>query len=261
MRIMSWNINGIRAAERKGFLRWFRSRGKADIVGLQEVRAELEQIPSHLLRPKGYVAHWFSATRRRGYSGVGVYSRVPPISVETSLGEERFDVEGRMLGLEYERFILYNVYFPKGSGVDRDNSRVPYKLEFTDAVIDHALRRRKKLRKPLVIMGDFNTAHREIDLRNPRTNHGTSGFLPEERANLERNLRRGFVDTFRYLHPDKVQYTWWSQRIGVRERNIGWRIDYVWVSEELAPHLKKAFIQDDVRGSDHCPLGIEVEWK
>jgi len=258
VRIASWNVNGIRACCRKGFVEWL-GRARADIVGIQEVRAAEADLPEQV----GKLRIWsssFTHAVRRGYSGVGTLSRTPPLLARREIGERRFDDEARVLETEHERFILFNVYFPKGSGKDRDNSRVPYKLDFYEAFFDHALRRKKQRKKPLVVLGDFNTAREAIDLKNPRTNVTTSGFLPEEREALARQLGRGFVDTYRHLHPERVQYTWWSQRIGVREKNIGWRIDYIWVSAELLPHLTAATIDDQVRGSDHCPIGIVLEF-
>jgi exodeoxyribonuclease-3 len=163
-----------------------------------------------------------------------------------------------MVACEYDAFLLYNVYFPKGSGTARDNSRVPYKLAFYDAVFAHALRQRKATGKPLIIMGDYNTAHHEMDLAHPRANVKNSGFLPEEREDLTRLLKKGFVDTFRELHPTTVAYSWWRNWPGMRERNVGWRIDAVWVTRELMPHVKEAFILKDVTGSDHCPVGITL---
>ncbi len=256
LRIISWNVNGIRAAERKGFLQWL-AKTRADIVGLQETRIDEAALPAHLRAPKGYSSAWTFA-KKKGYSGVATFTRTPAKGVRVGLGIQRFDDEARVLEVELDRFLLFNVYFPKGSGNARDNSRVPFKLDFYDAFFDHAKARGRASKKPLVVLGDFNTAHQPIDLANPKTNTKTSGFLPEERASLERHLRRGFVDSYRHLHPQRVQYTWWSQRFGVRERNIGWRIDYVWISESLAPYLKAAFIHDQVRGSDHCPLGIDL---
>jgi exodeoxyribonuclease-3 len=255
-RIVSWNVNGIRACDRKGFRTWL-ARDRPTILGIQETKCSPDQLDGALRTPDGYATEWGWA-RKKGYSGVALFSRVRPLRSDCVLGEARFDDEGRMVANEYDAFIVYNVYFPKGSGTARDNSRVPYKLAFYNAVMEHALERRRKTRKPLIIMGDFNTAHREIDLRNARANLANSGFLPEERADLERHLACGFVDTFRHLHPTKIQYSWWSQRTGVREKNIGWRIDYVWVSLELLPHVKEAFICDDIAGSDHCPVGISL---
>ncbi len=257
-RIVSWNVNGIRAAARKGLVRWL-SGAAPDVLAVQETRVDAASLAPRLRAPRGYHAAWaFSC--RPGYSGVATFSREAPLATSTGIGIPRFDAEGRVVETEFERFILYNVYFPKGSGTLRDNSRVPFKLDFYDAFFDYALARRERSRKPLVVLGDFNTAHREIDLANPRTNQKTSGFLPEERAAYGRHLERGFVDTYRHLYPERVQYSWWSQRSGVRERNIGWRIDCVWVSRELARRVEDAFISDQVRGSDHCPVGVVLSW-
>jgi exodeoxyribonuclease III len=258
VRIVSWNVNGIRACARKGFLAWMGGAG-ADVLGLQETRAERDEVPEALQSPAGFrhVA-WSAARVRRGYSGVALFSRRVPRAIRSSLGMETYDREGRFLLAELDDVLIVNAYFPKGSGTQRDNSRVPYKLAFTArvfAVVDEA---RRASGKPAVVMGDFNVAPDPIDLARPRGNEGTSGFLPEERELYARCLARGYVDTFRALHPAKQRYSWWSNRIGVRERNIGWRIDHVLVSSDLIARVRRAFIWDEVRGSDHCPVGIEL---
>ena len=203
MRVVSWNVNGIRACARHGFVD-FLGRSGADIVGVQEVRALPEEIPPAARTPTGWHAA-FSVAERRGYSGVGIYSKYKPYRVETSLGEPRFDVEGRYIAAHFRtdrgRFAVVNGYFPKGSGKDRDNSRVGYKLAFYRAVFDRAQRMRRRC--PVLVMGDYNTAHREIDLARPKSNVRNSGFLPKERAELDRWLEAGWVDTFRALHPDE----------------------------------------------------------
>jgi len=257
-RIVSWNVNGIRACVRKGFLDWL-PQARADVIGLQETRCENEDLPALLRELPGFGhAHWVAARSRRGYSGVAILSREAPLAIEAELGEESFDREGRFLLARFADVLVANVYFPKGSGTLRDNSRVPYKLAFTEhvfAVMRAACRRH---RLPAILMGDFNIAPQPIDLARPRGNETTSGFLPEERALFARCMGRTWVDTFRALHPAAVKYSWWSNRIGVRERNIGWRIDHVLVSADLAPRVGRAFIWDDVRGSDHCPVGIDL---
>jgi exodeoxyribonuclease-3 len=258
IRIVSWNVNGLRAAAGKGFLRWV-ARDRPDILGIQEARVPSEALTPALRRPKPFAHAAWAFSCRPGYSGVTTFSRQAPLATSTGLGLAAFDAEGRVVETEHEAFILYNVYFPKGSGKERDNSRVPFKLEFYDAFFAYALARREQARKPLVVMGDFNTAHEPKDLAHPRSNQKTSGFLPQERVSFGRHLEQGFVDTFRALHPERVQYSWWSQRQGVRERNVGWRIDYVWVSRELAPRVREAFILDQVKGSDHCPVGITLD--
>jgi len=256
VRILSWNVNGLRACERQGFSR-FLARCRADVVGLQEVRAHPEQLPDHLRAPRGWHAHVVAATRA-GYSGVALYARRPPERVQTSLGEERFDAEGRLQLARFGRLVVANVYFPNGNGRERDNSRIPYKLDFYRALYGRldALRRSGSR---VLVMGDFNTAHREIDLARPRENVGTSGFTPIEREEIDRWLRSGWVDTFRRRTKAPGHYTWWSQRQGARDRNVGWRIDYVLASRAAARHLRDAFILPKVRGSDHCPVGVEVD--
>ena len=256
MRILSWNVNGLRACARKGFLRWLGASG-ADFVALQEVRALPDDLPPRLCAPPGFHAH-FAPAERRGYSGVAVLSRRPPDRVETSLVSPSFDREGRLLIAHYGRLALASVYVPKGSGVMRDNSRVPYKLAFSRALLERLEKLRRGGRRVLV-MGDFNTAHREIDLARPRSNQKTSGFLPEEREEFSRWIAAGWVDTFRRFEPGPGHYTWWSQRFGVRAKNIGWRIDYVLASPAAMRFVKGAFVLPQVRGSDHCPTGVEVD--
>ena len=256
MRILSWNVNGIRAAEKRGLSAWLAASG-ADIVGLQEVRARHEQVPSSIADLDRWHAYWVSAARP-GYSGVGLLSRTAPDAVTTSLGEERFDAEGRLQVARFGRLVVANVYFPNGSGKDRDNGRVPYKLEFYRALFDR-LQRLRRGGARVVVMGDFNTAHREIDLARPKANVQTSGFLPEERAEIDRWVGAGWVDAFRRFEKQGGHYTWWAQRQGARERNVGWRIDYALVSRAAAPFLRGAFHQPEVMGSDHCPIGIDLD--
>jgi exodeoxyribonuclease III len=255
-RIVSWNVNGLRACAEKGFGRWL-GRCGAEIVGVQEVRALPDQLPDPVRQPRGWHAR-FCPAERKGYSGVALYSRRPADRIDTSLGEPRFDVEGRLQLARFGRLVVVNGYFPKGSGVQRDNSRVPYKLDFYRALFQRVQRlRRSGLR--VLVMGDLNTAHREIDLARPRDNEKNSGFLPEEREELDRWIRAGWVDTFRHFEPGPGHYTWWSQRFGVRSRNIGWRIDYVLASPSAMRFVRGAFIQERVKGSDHVPVGIELD--
>lgn len=258
-RILSWNVNGIRACVDKGFLDWLR-RSKADVVGLQEMRVDEPKLPPGILRQRRFPYFSLSeATSRKGYSGVGLLAREEPVELRTALERPRFDREGRFQLAQFEDLLVANVYFPNGNGKDRDNSRVPYKLSFTRRVFDVVDRARAATGLPAVIMGDFNTAPDEIDLARPKDNKKTSGFLPEERKALEKCLKRGYVDTFRSLHPEEVKYSWWSSRFGVRKKNIGWRIDLLVVSEDLMPRVKDAFILTNVMGSDHCPIGIDLE--
>jgi len=255
-RILSWNVNGLRACAKKGFCAWLRQCG-AEIVGIQEVRAPMERLPSGVGDPEGWHTHFVSAARP-GYSGVGLYSRRAPDRIHTGLGRPRFDEEGRLQMACFGRLVLANVYFPNGKGKDRDNSRVPFKLAFYRAVFDRLQRMRKGGYRVLV-MGDFNTAHREIDLARPRENREISGFLPEERAEIDRWLEAGWIDSFRYFVEGPGHYTWWTQRFGVRERNVGWRIDYVLASPAAMRYVADAFIQRGVMGSDHCPVGVDVD--
>ena len=255
MRILSWNVNGLRACVRKGF-HDFLNASDADVIGLQEVRAFEHQLDEKTRAPEGWHTI-FSPAERPGYSGVAIYSRRPPDQVETALGEHRFDAEGRLIIACFGRLSVASVYFPKGSGRDRDNSRVPYKLDFYVAAFERfqALRRRG----PVFVVGDYNTAHEAIDLARPKSNKKTSGFLPEERAELTRWLDAGWVDTFRARHPGEPgHYTWWRQWGGMREKNVGWRIDYVLASPGADKRVEDVLIWPDVMGSDHCPVGVDV---
>ncbi len=255
MRIVSWNVNGLRACVKKGFLEVL-SATEADIWLLQEVRAFPEQLPEAARQPSGWHTAFFPA-ERPGYSGVGIYSRQAPDKVETSLGEARFDAEGRFIAAHFGRLVVASVYFPKGSGRERDNSRVPYKLDFCRAVFDRIEQLRK--RGPVYVAGDYNTAVEAIDLARPKTNTKSSGFLPEERAEMRRWFDAGWVDVFRRQHPGEPgHYTWWRQFGGARENNVGWRIDYVLASPGAARRVQDAFIWPDVLGSDHCPVGVDL---
>ena len=256
MRVISWNVNGLRACAKKGFVESLH-RSNADIVGLQEVRAFADQLPDEVRNLDGWHAH-YSPAERPGYSGVALFSRQPPTRIETSLGEPRFDVEGRLQIARFDRLTVINAYFPKGSGKDRDNSRVPYKLDFYRAVFDRAQKLRR--RQPVLVIGDYNTAHQEIDLARPKDNVKNSGFLPEERAELDRLFDAGWVDTFRRRHPGEADhYSWWSQRGGARARNVGWRIDYLLASPAAMKRVREAFIWPAVMGSDHCPVGVDLD--
>jgi exodeoxyribonuclease-3 len=255
-RILSWNVNGLRACGDKGFRRWL-DRSDAEIVGIQEVRAQREQLPNRIAEPKGWTTD-FVAAERKGYSGVGLYARRAPDRIHTSLGKKAFDAEGRLQIARFGRLVVANVYFPNGNGKERDNSRVPYKLRFYRALFDELDRLRRGGAR-ILVMGDFNTAHRPIDLARPKGNKDTSGFLPVERQELDRWLAAGWVDTFRHFEPGEGHYSWWSQRFGVRKKNLGWRIDYVLASRAAMSHVRGAFIQKDVLGSDHAPVGVDVD--
>jgi len=252
--LISWNVNGIRAAQRKGFLDWL-AHSAADIVCLQETRAEKEQLSPELAAPTGYHAVWNSSKRKRGYSGTAILSRTEPLEVQFGLGIDEFDQEGRTIIAHYPNFTLLNCYFPNGS---RDHSRVPFKMAFYEAFLQKCESLRAAGRN-VIFCGDVNTAHREIDLANPASNQKTTGFLPEERAWIDRVLATGYIDTFRYVYPDATgQYTWWSVPTRARARNIGWRLDYFFAAQEVESRLVDAFILPDVQGSDHCPVGLKL---
>ena len=256
MRIVSWNVNGLRSCARKGFLDWL-PQSRAQIVGLQEVRAHPADLETGLRRPKRWHTS-FAHAEKKGYSGVGMYSRRKPAWVRFSLGEERFDREGRLQIALFGRLVVVNSYFPKGSGPKRDNSRVPYKLDYYRALFGQIDEMRQAGYR-VVVIGDFNTAHDPIDLANPKTNRKNSGFLDEEREELDRWIRAGWVDTFRHLEPEGGHYSWWATRFNARERNVGWRIDYVLASAAAVRYLRKAFIWPHVLGSDHCPIGVDLD--
>jgi exodeoxyribonuclease-3 len=256
MRIRSWNVNGLRAVMTKGFPRWLKATSP-DIVGVQEVRAQPEQLDAEMKMLRGHHVH-ISAAERKGYSGVGLISRFPPDSVETKLGVAEFDVEGRVQMARFGKLLVVNVYVPNGNGKMRDNSRVPFKLAFSRKLYD-ILDDEKKRGGRILVMGDINTAHKEIDLARPKQNAKTSGFLPEEREELDRWIRNGWVDTFRAKNPETVMYSWWSSRFGVREKNIGWRIDLVLASPGVMPYLREAMIETRVKGSDHAPVGVDLD--
>jgi exodeoxyribonuclease-3 len=256
MRIVSWNVNGLRACAHKGFLDWL-AQARAQIVGLQETRVHPDQLEPELREPPRWRAAFASASRP-GYSGVGLYCRRAPDSLETSLGATEFDVEGRVQVARFGKLCLVNAYFPNGSGKARDNSRIPYKLAFYRRLYE-ILDGEKRAGGRILVMGDFNTAHKEIDLARPKDNQKTSGFTPEERAELDRWVEGGWTDTFRAFQPGAGHYSWWSQRFGVRERNIGWRIDYVFASPGALPFVRRAFIHPQVMGSDHCPVGVDLD--
>lgn len=255
--ILSWNVNGLRAVGKRGFLQTLEASG-ADVVAIQEVRARPEQVEETLRAPPGWHVA-LHAAERPGYSGVGVYARQPWQQLETSLGAPELDCEGRVQMVRFGALLLVNVYVPNGSGKDRSNDRVPYKLAFSRRLFD-VLAPEVAAGRPVLVVGDWNTAPREIDLARPHDNIGTSGFLPEERAEMERWFAAGWVDTFRAHQPDKRDaYTWWSQRFGVRARNVGWRIDLALASPAAFAAVRRAWISPDTEGSDHCPIGVQMD--
>ena len=253
MTILSWNINGIRAGLKKGFLDWLRKESP-DVLCLQETKAAPAQLPPELLYPNGYQACWNWA-ERLGYSGVATFSKIKPLKIRNGFGFPKFDREGRVLETEFEKFTLFNIYFPNGK---MNDERLKYKMDFYDETLKTLLKLKKKGKK-IVLCGDVNTAHKPIDLAHPKENEDVSGFLPEERAWIDKLICHGFLDSFRLFNQKPNQYSWWDVRTGARERNIGWRIDYHFVSENLKPLLKDAFILPDVMGSDHCPVGVTMD--
>ena len=252
MKIYSWNVNGIRAIKNKGFIEWVISE-QPDVLCIQETKIQENQISDELKNIEGYYSY-FSCAEKKGYSGVAIYTKQKPISVKYGIGIEKFDSEGRILIAEFEDFILFNIYFPNGQ---KDEERLNYKMKFYDNLLDYCEILRANGKK-LIICGDYNTAHNQIDLKNPKANEKYSGFLPIERAWLDKFTSYGYVDTFRYLHVEEVKYSWWSYRFKAREKNVGWRIDYFFITEDLLGELKEADILNDVVGSDHCPVSISL---
>lgn len=252
MQLISWNVNGIRSAYRKGFLEWFRQQNP-DIFCVQETKAQMDVLPHDLLNIQGYHSV-FSSAERKGYSGVALYSKAKPLTIKTGLGIQKFDHEGRTIIADYGDFVLFNIYFPNGQ---MSAERLNYKLEFYDAFLDVVDTLDSEGRN-IIVCGDVNTAHREIDLARPQENENISGFLPVERAWIDKFIRHGWIDTLRMFHPEPELYTWWSMRTRARDHNIGWRIDYFFVNERFRKHVKDAFILPEVQGSDHCPIGLEI---
>jgi exodeoxyribonuclease III len=254
MRMLCWNVNGIRAAHKKGFLNWM-SKESPDILCVQETKATVEQLPEGLREVLGYRSYFVSPKEKGGYSGVALYTKTEPDKVEFGMGVERFDDEGRIIAATYPGFVLYNVYFPNGKA---SLERLRYKMDFYETFLEIVTKRARN-GDEIVVCGDINTAHKEIDLARPRENQKISGFLPEERDWMDRFVAAGFIDTYRVFDKSPDRYTWWDMKTKARERNVGWRIDYFYVSKGMLPHLREAFILESVQGSDHCPIGIEVD--
>jgi exodeoxyribonuclease-3 len=252
MRISTWNVNGIRAVMAKGLKEWILAESP-DVLCLQEIKATAQQLTAEQLDFPGYSMIWNSA-EKLGYSGVATLSKEKPLEVSLGLDEKRFDVEGRVICTRYPDFLLYNIYFPNGQ---RGTERLGYKLDFYARLLD-TCDRLQAGGENVIITGDFNTAHMPIDLTNPKENVKISGFMPEERAWVDKFLQHGFVDIYRHLYPDRVQYTWWTYRMLARQRNIGWRLDYFLISEKLAPRVRDVIIHEAVLGSDHCPVTLEL---
>lgn len=250
MRLLSWNVNGIRSVQGKGFLDWL-AREDADIVCLQETKARPDQL-THIVWPDAYERFW-NAAEKPGYSGTAIFTKAPPLSVAYGVGIEDHDREGRVIAAEFERFYVVTIYVPNSK---RDLSRLPYRQAWDRDLL--AYLKALEARKPVIWCGDLNVAHTPLDLARPKGNEGTHGFTPEERAGFDAFVAAGFVDTFREFEKGGGHYSWWSQMGSARARNVGWRIDYVLISPALRPALTGAFIQPDVLGSDHCPVGVEL---
>jgi len=258
IKIISWNINGIRAVVKKGFVN-FLYEYKPHIIGLQEVKIDAHARNKETFDFPKYNEYWHSS-KRPGYAGTMTLVReTSKIATDfirhiEGINHTDFDHEGRVQTVEFEKFFLINIYFPNTRD---DLSRLPFKQEFNAKLLVYAKKLEKK--KPVIMMGDFNVAHNEIDLARPKENSGHNGFTDEERSDFDNFEKKCFVDTFRHFHPHTIKYSWWSYRAGARQRNVGWRIDYIMVSKVLLPHVKKSFILNDVVGSDHCPVGIELD--
>jgi exodeoxyribonuclease-3 len=254
LKLISWNVNGIRAAAKKGLVEWIKKE-TPDIFCIQETKAWEEQLDDSLTKIDGYHVY-FSEAYKKGYSGVAIYTKEKPMDVKKGIGVEEFDKEGRFLIAEYKDFVLYNIYYPNGKA---RAERLKYKMDFYEAFQKHAVGLKKKGKK-IIICGDVNTAHKEIDLARPKPNETVSGFLPAERDWMDRFFAEGFIDTLRMFNDKPEVYTWWDQISRARDRNVGWRIDYFFISENLKSNIQDAFTMPDVMGSDHCPVGIKINF-
>ena len=249
MKLISWNVNGIRACLNKGFSNFFKEVN-ADIFCLQETKCQPEQIN---LEFEGYTSYWNSA-ERKGYSGTAIFTKKQPVNVTYGIGIEEHDKEGRIITLEFENFYLVTNYTPNAK---RELERLDYRMVWEDEIRKYLLELNKK--KPVIMCGDLNVAHEEIDLKNPKTNKGNAGFTNEEREKMTELLNAGFIDSYRYLYPEKIEYSWWSYMGHAREKNVGWRIDYFIVSNDFRENIKDATIYTEILGSDHCPVGLEIK--
>jgi exodeoxyribonuclease III len=252
VQLISWNVNGLRAVLKKNFLEYLEQQSP-DVLCLQETKCQATDVDQ--LWPCGYKPFFHSA-EKKGYSGTAIFSKKRPENVTTGIGKKEHDAEGRVLTAEFKDFFLVNVYVPNSQNELR---RLDYRQRWDKAFLAHL--RKLEQTKPVITCGDFNVAHQEIDLARPKPNVGNAGFTPEERAGFDKFINAGFIDTFREFETGPDHYSWWSYRAGARGKNIGWRIDYFLVSQALRPRLKKAFIQPEITGSDHCPVGIELKRK
>ncbi len=266
MKIVTWNVNGYRSIvgqnpskrydkiSRENKLFDFIQRNQPDILCIQEVKADVEQIEPELQKPDGYIAIYNTCKIKKGYSGVAIFTKIEPKDTILEIGKEEFDSEGRFIRLDFEKFTLLNIYFPKGY---TDHERLDFKMRFYDEIYRY-LRNLKKETKNIIVSGDYNTAHKEIDLARPKENQNVSGFLPLEREKMDELVDMGFVDAFRLFTKEGGHYSWWSQRGRARENNVGWRVDYHFVSKEMVPYVEKCYMLPNEFGSDHCPVVLEI---
>jgi exodeoxyribonuclease-3 len=254
LKITTWNVNGLRAALNKGAWEWV-GQEKPDVLCLQEIKVKPEQLSVENLELFHQHSVYWNPADRLGYSGVATFTSIDPLAIDYGIGWDEFDIEGRVLRTKFQDFTLFNVYFPSGR---RGQDRVAYKLEFYAHLLD-MLDEFHKHGERVIVCGDFNTAHNDIDLRHPKANKNTSGFLPEERAWIDKYLTHGLVDIYRQLYPEKVEYTWWTYLMNARKNNVGWRLDYFMISETLAPAVRDVVIHGEIMGSDHCPVTLSIQ--
>lgn len=254
MKIISWNVNGLRAVLSKGAIKEVKKL-QPDLLCLQEIKARPDQLTSQQMDEFAEFTPYWHPAERPGYSGVATFTRTEPDSHHFGLGESRFDIEGRVIQSVFDDLVLFNLYVPNGK---RDQTRLDYKLDFYARLLD-VCDQLHSVGKQIILFGDMNTAHRPIDLRNPKQNEKYSGFLPEERAWIDKFLEHNFVDIYREIYPERVQYSWWTYRLNARSRNIGWRLDYFLISRQLSEQVVDAVIYDEILGSDHCPVGLELK--
>lgn len=250
MKIYSFNVNGIRSVMQKGFLEWIKEE-QPDIVCVQEIKIDSSLLSDEITKINGYYSY-FNPAKKKGYAGTAIYTKIEPKKIEYGIGHERFDNEGRSIKLTFDSFILYNFYIPNGS---RDKRDIPYKLEVYDELINLF---KKEKDNNIILTGDFNIAHEEIDVFHAKNNRNNTMFTPEERKQIDRIIGLGYVDSFRDKYPEKQSFSWWPYYRNLREKDIGWRIDYFFISKNFYPKIKDAFIRKDIMGSDHCPVGIEL---
>ena len=253
MKLLSWNVNGIRAAVKKGFLEYLEDQNP-EIICIQETKAHKEQLTSEILEDHGYFTYWHSG-HKKGYSGVATFCKEEPLYIQEGIGIKKYDDEGRVLITEHNKFLLYNIYFPNGQ---KNEERLKYKLDFYDDLLP-IINDQVESGNNVIVTGDWNTAHRPIDLARPNENKNTSGFMPIEREKVDEYILNGWIDTFRLFHEEGGRYSWWTYRFGARDRNIGWRIDYFFVNEGMVEICTDADIHQNIFGSDHCPVSLMLD--